>query len=79
MLSRSSFEEAREGLSAAGYVAPDLGRKIAITASGEARLVDLLRRAAQRERESTRALDLTEVEHLRELLRTLVRHNEGET
>lgn len=78
MLSRSTYAEARDSLMAARFVAPGEGEALAITAAGEAKLLDLLRRAAERERDSTRALDAAEVELLRALLRKLVRHHEGE-
>ncbi len=78
MLSRSTYAEARDSLLAAGFCAPAGGETLAITQPGEAKLLDLLRRAAERERESTRALDSAEVEMLRALLRNLVRHHEGE-
>ncbi|GAB5375726.1 MAG: flavin reductase family protein [Acuticoccus sp.] len=77
MLSRSSFTDARRSLIEAGFVADD-GVRATITPAGEARLAVLLQQAAAMEERSTAALDSTEAEMLRELLRKLVRHHEGE-
>jgi len=78
MLSHSTYAEARDGLLSAGFATRSAGDAIAITGRGETKLSDLLRRAAEREMESTLALDAAEVEMLRALLRKLVRHHEGE-
>lgn len=76
MLSQSSYAEARNAVMAAGFIAPDAGA-YRITPKGEAKLADLLRHAAARERHSTEGLDGAEVEHLRTLLRKLVLSHEG--
>lgn len=78
MLSRSRFEEARQSLHASGLIAEG-AEGLALTAEGERKLVELLRLAVERERHATRALDASEVEMLRTLLRKLVLHHEGET
>jgi flavin reductase (DIM6/NTAB) family NADH-FMN oxidoreductase RutF/DNA-binding MarR family transcriptional regulator len=78
MLSHSTYAEARDGLLLANFAARNDGDYLAITERGEAKLSDLLRRAAEREMESTLALDPAEVEMLRALLRKLVRHHEEE-
>jgi hypothetical protein len=78
MLSHSTYAEARDGLVSARFATRSAPEALAITDAGEAKLIDLLRRAAERERESTRDLDAAEVEMLRSLLRKLVRHHEGE-
>lgn len=78
MLSRSSFEEAAERLTAAALMTADASGRAAITPAGEAKLADLLRLAADRERLGTAGLEASEVALLRTLLRKLVRHHEGE-
>lgn len=78
MLSQSSYAEARDSLLSSRFVRRAGDGALAVTPSGETKLGDLLRRAAERERESTRALDPAEVELLRVLLQKLVRHHEGE-
>jgi len=76
MLSQSSYAEARQALLANRFVRREGGELLAITDRGDAKLGDLLDRAAERERDSTRALDGAEAELLRLLLRKLVRHHE---
>ncbi|MCF3932848.1 flavin reductase [Acuticoccus sp. M5D2P5] len=78
MLSQSRFDDACNVLGRLGYVTSAGAGALAITAQGEAKLAELLRHAAERERESTGSLDATEVEMLRALLRKLVFHHEGE-
>jgi flavin reductase (DIM6/NTAB) family NADH-FMN oxidoreductase RutF/DNA-binding MarR family transcriptional regulator len=78
MLSHTTYTEARDGLVRAGFVECHADEALAITPAGEAKLNDLLRRAAERERLSTADLDAAEVEMLRALLRKLVLHHEGE-
>ncbi|WP_108663249.1 flavin reductase [Acuticoccus kandeliae] len=78
MLSETRFDEACQALIAQAYVRPAGGDALAITATGEAKLADLLRHAARRERDSTSGLDATEVEMLRVLLRKLVLHHEAD-
>lgn len=77
MMSQTSFAEARASLMATGLI-EDAGGIAAITAEGRARLGDLLNQAAAQEGRSTGGLDATEVELLRDLLRKLVRHHEGD-
>jgi len=76
MLSRSSFEEARQALLAAGLVTVERTTS-SITSAGRARLAALLREAAKLERSSAGPLDATEIELLRDLLRKLVRHHDA--
>ena len=78
-LSRSSFEEARDALVGSGLLESVGNAAYAITAAGEAKLAELLRQAADRERQSTAALDTSEVELLRALLRKLVLSPEERT
>lgn len=78
MLSETSFNEARQTLAQAGFVRQGEDRTTAITPSGEAKLKDLIRLAAKRERQSTNVLDDAEVELLRDLLRRLVLGHEDE-
>ncbi len=76
MLSQTSFADARASLLAMGLIA-DRDAIAAITEAGRTRLGDLLNQAAAQEGRSTGALDATEVELLRDLLRKLVRHHES--
>lgn len=74
-LSQSRCDEACEALERQGFIAARGGEAL-ITDEGRAKLSDLLRAAAERERHSTRGLDPAETALLRTLIRKLVRHHE---
>ncbi|MEM6761553.1 MAG: flavin reductase [Pseudomonadota bacterium] len=76
MLSQTRFDDARRSLCDAGLISSD-GHSCGLTEAGRTRLAELLRRAAERERQSTAALDRTDVELLKDLLRRLVKHHEA--
>ncbi|MEM0906815.1 MAG: flavin reductase [Pseudomonadota bacterium] len=76
MLSLTSYTEARQALLSAQLIGDDGGVPF-ITPGGRERLSDLVRQAAALEERSTSALDSTEVELLRNLLRKLVLHHEN--
>ena len=74
MVSQSRFGEARDSLVAAGLIQRMADpTALAMTDAGAAKLAELLSRAVELERESTRTLDTSEVEILRAVLRKLVR------